>query len=59
MREVAGLFLVQAREGPSFGPTQGALLLFKLDTSVYDNRPLTLEIRGPGRQLWGSISLDL
>jgi hypothetical protein len=43
----------------SFGPTQGALLLFKLDTSVYDNRPLTLEIRGPSRQLWGTISLDL
>jgi hypothetical protein len=43
----------------SFGPTQGELLLFKLDTSVYDNRPLELEIRGPGRQLWGTISLDL
>ncbi|MGE5617583.1 MAG: hypothetical protein ACM3UX_01450 [Candidatus Woesearchaeota archaeon] len=43
----------------SFGPTQGALLLFKLDTSVYDNRPLTLEIRGPTRRLWGTISLDL
>jgi hypothetical protein len=43
----------------SFGPTQGGLLLFKLDTSVYDNRPLTLEIRGPSRQLWGTIALDL
>jgi hypothetical protein len=43
----------------SFGPTQGSLLLFKLDNSVYDNRPLTLEIRGPQRQLWGTISLDL
>lgn len=43
----------------SFGPTQGELLLFKLDTSVYDNRPLNLEIRGPSRQLWGTISLDL
>lgn len=45
----------------SFGPTQGALLLFKLDTSVYDNRPLTLEIRGPNpqRKLWGTIELDL
>jgi len=43
----------------SFGPTQGSLLLFKLSTSVYDNRPLTLEIRGPSRQLWGTISLDL
>ena len=43
----------------SFGPTQGRLLLFKLNTSVYDNRPLQLEIRGPARQLWGTISLDL
>jgi hypothetical protein len=47
----------------SAGPTQGGLLLFKLDTSpgsgVYDNRPLTLEIRGPSQQVWGTISLDL
>jgi len=45
----------------SFGPTQGGLLLFKLDASVYDNRPLTLEIRGPNptRKLWATISLDL
>lgn len=42
-----------------FGATQGQLLLFKLNLSVYDNRPLTLEIRGPQRQLWGTISLDL
>ena len=43
----------------SFGPTQGGLLLFKLDTSVYDNRPLQLEIRGPAGQLWATIALDL
>jgi hypothetical protein len=43
----------------SFGPTQGGLLLFKLPTAVYDNRPLTLQILGPGGQVWGSISLDL
>lgn len=43
----------------SFGPTQGGLLLFKLNTSAYDNRPLTLEILGPSRQVWGSIALDL
>ena len=42
-----------------FGPTQGQLLLFKLNLSVYDNRPLTLEILGPTRQVWGAISLDL
>ncbi|HTX31977.1 MAG TPA: hypothetical protein VMD09_11355 [Solirubrobacteraceae bacterium] len=45
----------------SFGPTQGELLLFKLPNSVYDDRPLTLEIRSPGanRKLWAAISLDL
>lgn len=43
----------------SFGPTQGGLLLFKLNNAVYDNRPLQLEIRGPAGQLWASISLDL
>lgn len=43
----------------SFGPTQGGLLLFRLPTTVYDNRPLQLEIRGPAGQLWARISLDL
>jgi hypothetical protein len=43
----------------SFGPTQGGLLLFKLPISVYDNRPLRLEIRGPSGRVWGTISLDL
>jgi hypothetical protein len=43
----------------SFGPTQGALLLFKLDTSVYDNRPLTLQIKSPTGKVWGTIALDL
>jgi hypothetical protein len=43
----------------SFGPTQGGLLLFKLPMTVYDNRPLTLEIRGPSGKVWGTISLDL
>ena len=43
----------------SFGPTQGGLLLFKINTSVYDNRPLMLEIRGPSQKVWGTISLDL
>ena len=43
----------------SFGPTQGSLLLFKLPASVYDDRPLTLEIRGPTGRVWGTISLDL
>jgi hypothetical protein len=43
----------------SFGPTQGALLLFKLNTSVYNNRPLTLDIQAPGISHVATISLDL
>ena len=43
----------------SFGPTQGGLLLFKIATSAYSNRPLTLEILGSGNQPQASISLDL
>ena len=43
----------------SFGPTGGGLLLFKLPTTVYDNRPLTLQILSPTGQVWASISLDL
>ncbi|TMM02334.1 MAG: hypothetical protein E6G05_09095 [Actinobacteria bacterium] len=42
-----------------FGPTQGQLLLFKFNTSVYSNRPLTLEIRGNTGKVWATISLDL
>jgi hypothetical protein len=42
------------------GPTGGRLLLFKLNNSIYDNRPLTLQIRAPsGKQVWATISLDL
>ena len=43
----------------SFGPTGGALLLFKLPNSVYANRPLTLNIYPPGGGKPGHISLDL
>jgi hypothetical protein len=43
----------------SFGPTQGRLLLFKLPTQVYSNRPLTLQIHSPGQSTSSSISLDL
>jgi hypothetical protein len=42
----------------SFGPTQGGLLVFKLPTSVYSNRPLTLQINAPDGGK-GEISLDL
>ncbi len=43
-----------------YGPTGGGLLLFKLNVTVYNNRPLTLEIRSPTNgKLWATISLDL
>ncbi len=42
-----------------FGPTQGAELLFKLNNSVYSNRPLTLEIYPRGQDHPSSVSLDL
>jgi hypothetical protein len=48
----------EANTTASFGPTQGGLLLFKLPTSVYSNRPLTLQIHAPGGAK-GQISLDL
>ncbi len=39
--------------------TQGKLLLFKLDDSIYNNRPLTLYILSATNQKIGEISLDL
>lgn len=42
----------------SFGPTQGGLVLFKLPTTVYSNRPLTLTIYPPTGHP-ATISLDL
>ena len=41
-----------------FGPTQGQLLLFKISTTAYANRPLVLQIRGPQNQVQASIPLD-
>jgi hypothetical protein len=43
----------------SFGPTQGAELLFKINISAYSNRPLTLEINAPGQSSPSTVSLDL
>ena len=43
----------------SDGPTQGGLLLFKVNDSVYSNRPLTLYVLGAGNRKLGSISLNL
>ena len=42
-----------------YGPTGGNLLLFKLPTSVYSNRPLTLQIYASGSSKPSQISLDL
>ncbi len=42
-----------------FGPTQGGLLLFRINVSAYSNRPLILEIRGPVGQVWARVSIDL
>jgi hypothetical protein len=43
----------------SEGPTQGEELLFKLNTSVYADRPLTLEIRDDTGTVVATTSLDL
>ena len=43
----------------SEGPTQGGLLLFKMSSSAYSNRPLTLFILGHGNRRLGGISLNL
>lgn len=42
-----------------YGPTQGGLVLFKLNDSVYSNRPLTLQIYAPGQPRPSRVSLDL
>jgi hypothetical protein len=42
-----------------YGPTGGNLLLFRLPTSVYSNRPLTLQIYPSGSATPSQISLDL
>jgi hypothetical protein len=42
-----------------FGPTQGQLLLFKISTTAYANRPLMLQIRGGAQnQVEATIPLD-
>jgi hypothetical protein len=42
----------------SEGPTQGQILLFKLNQSAFANRPLTLYILGSSDRRLASISLD-
>ena len=41
------------------GPIQGSMLLFKLNTSVYSNRPLELEITPPEGGAPSTVDLDL
>jgi hypothetical protein len=41
------------------GPIQGSMLLFKLNTSVYSNRPLELEITPPDGGEPSTVDLDL
>jgi len=41
------------------GPINGAMLLFKLNTSVYANRPLNLEITPPDGGAPSTVVLDL
>jgi hypothetical protein len=43
----------------SFGPTQGQVLVFKINTTAYANRPLELQIRGGTlHKVEATISLD-
>lgn len=41
------------------GPNGGGLILFKLPYTVYDNRPLTLDVYAPGATTPSQVSLDL
>jgi hypothetical protein len=43
----------------SFGPTQGKMLLFKVNDDVYSNRPLALQIHQAGQAKASRVSLDL
>ncbi len=44
--------------GAGAGPIQGSMLLFKLNTSIYSNRPAELEIELPGGEP-STVELDL
>jgi hypothetical protein len=45
--------------GAGAGPIQGSMVLFKLNTAVYSNRPLELEITPPGGGEPSTVELDL
>lgn len=48
-----------ADSAASDGSTGGGEILFKLNQSVYSNRPLTLEVYTPGSSKPSDVSLDL
>ncbi len=43
----------------AYGPTQGGMVLFRLNNSIYSNRPLTLLVYAPGSTNPSRVSLDL
>jgi hypothetical protein len=43
----------------SYGPTQGGLVLFRLSTAIYANRPLILDIYAAGQSKPTTVTLDL
>lgn len=45
--------------GSGAGPIQGSMLLFRLDTAAFANRPIELEIEPPGGGEPSSVVLDL
>jgi hypothetical protein len=51
--------LPDPESGAGSGPIQGSMVLFKLKTSVYSNRPLELEITPPSGGDPSTVPLDL
>lgn len=62
-REIEGTsgqpLLPDPESGAGSGPIQGSMLLFKLNTSVYSNRPLEFEITPEGGGEPSTVDLDL
>ncbi len=49
----------QADTTAANGPTQAAVLVYKLPVTAYDNRPLTLKITDPSSNQTGTVQLDV
>jgi len=49
----------QADTTAANGPTQAAVLVYKLPVTAYDNRPLTLKITDPTTNETGTVQLDV